>query len=78
VQPHDDVPPDTRRILDNIGAQLGFVPNMFKVIASNPTVLEGVTTLQGTLSRILDAKTRHSIALAVSQASGCSYCLAMQ
>jgi hypothetical protein len=25
-------------ILDNIGAQLGFVPNMFKTIASNPTV----------------------------------------
>jgi AhpD family alkylhydroperoxidase len=33
--------------------------------------------LQGTLSRVLDAKTRHSIALVVSQASGCSYCLAM-
>ena len=77
MQPHEDVPADTRRILDNVGAQLGFVPNMFKVIASNPTVLEGVTTLQGTLSRVLDAKTRHSIALAVSQASGCSYCLAM-
>jgi alkylhydroperoxidase AhpD family core domain len=50
---------------------------MFKTIASNPTVLEVVTTLQGTLSRVLDAKTRHSIALAVSQANGCSYCLAI-
>ncbi|WP_316744406.1 carboxymuconolactone decarboxylase family protein [Streptomyces sp. MK7] len=34
-------------------------------------------TLQGTLSRVLDAKTRHTIALAVSQANGCDYCLAM-
>ena len=50
---------------------------MFKTIASNPTVLEVVTTLQGTLSRVLDAKTRHSIALAVSQANGCRYCLAI-
>jgi uncharacterized peroxidase-related enzyme len=77
VPPLEDVPAGAQRILDNVGAQLGFVPNMFKTIASNPTVLEVVTTLQGTLSRVLDAKTRHSIALAVSQANGCSYCLAM-
>ncbi|MEU9379890.1 carboxymuconolactone decarboxylase family protein [Streptomyces sp. NPDC048279] len=50
---------------------------MFKTLASNPVVLEVVTTLQGTLSRVLDGKTRHSIALAVSQANGCGYCLAM-
>lgn len=73
----DDVPAGTQRILDNVGAQLGLVPNMFKTIASNPTVLEAVTTLQGTMSRVLDAKTRHSIALAVSQANGCDYCLAI-
>jgi hypothetical protein len=34
-------------------------------------VLEVVATLQGTLSRVLDAKTRHTIALAVSQSDGC-------
>ena len=73
----NDLPAGARQILDQVGAQLGFVPNMFKTIASNPTVLEVVTTLQGTLSRVLDAKTRHSIALAVSQANGCSYCLAI-
>ena len=77
VPPLEDVPAGAQQILDNVGAQLGFVPNMFKTIASNPTVLEVVTTLQGTLSRVLDAKTRHSIALAVSEANGCSYCLAM-
>ncbi|GAA4264016.1 carboxymuconolactone decarboxylase family protein [Dactylosporangium darangshiense] len=73
----DDAPAGTQRILDNVGAQFGFVPNMFRTIASNPTVLEAVTTLQGTMSRVLDAKTRHSIALAVSQANGCDYCLAI-
>jgi uncharacterized peroxidase-related enzyme len=73
----EDVSDGAQRILDNVGAQLGFVPNMFKTIASNPTVLEVVTNLQGAFSRVLDARTRHSIALAVSQANGCSYCLAM-
>ncbi|MFS4092566.1 carboxymuconolactone decarboxylase family protein [Streptomyces sp. AF1A] len=77
VAPLEDLPAGAQRTLDTIGAQLGFVPNMFKTIAANPTVLDVVTTLQGTLSRVLDAKTRHSIALAVSQANGCDYCLAM-
>jgi uncharacterized peroxidase-related enzyme len=73
----EDIPAGSRKILEGVGAQLGFVPEMFKVIASNPTVLEVVTTLQGTLSRVLDARTRHSIALSVSEANGCDYCLAM-
>ncbi|MBW8705367.1 Alkyl hydroperoxide reductase AhpD [Streptomyces sp. MBT84] len=73
----DDTPEAAEAILDNISAQLGFVPNMFATLASNPTVLDVVMTLQGTLSRVLDAKTRHTIALAVSQANGCDYCLAM-
>jgi uncharacterized peroxidase-related enzyme len=73
----DDVPAGAREILDKVGAPLGFVPAMFNTIASNPAVLEAVTTLQGTMSRVLDAKTRHTIALAVSQANECGYCLAI-
>ena len=73
----DDLAAGPRQILDKVGAQLGFVPNMFKTIASNPTVLEVVTSLQGTMSRVLDARTRHSIALAASQVNGCDYCLAI-
>src|SRR3954447_814805 len=73
----DEVPDEARGILDSVRAQFGFVPNMFATLASNPTVLDVVVTLQGSLSRVLDAKTRHTIALAVSQANGCDYCLAM-
>ncbi|MGW5063143.1 carboxymuconolactone decarboxylase family protein [Streptomyces sp. NPDC004096] len=73
----EDTPEASEPILDSISAQLGFVPNMFATLASNPTVLEVVMTLQGTLSRVLDAKTRHTIALAVSQANDCDYCLAV-
>ncbi|MEU9405760.1 carboxymuconolactone decarboxylase family protein [Streptomyces sp. NPDC048281] len=73
----EDVSAGAQQILGAVGAQLGFVPNMFKTLSSNPAVLEAVTTLQGILSRVLDARTRHSIALAVSQANDCGYCLAM-
>ncbi|MFJ9760581.1 carboxymuconolactone decarboxylase family protein [Streptomyces sp. NPDC101149] len=73
----DDAPEAAQGILDNVGRQFGFVPNMFMTLASNPTVLDVVMTLQSSLSRVLDAKTRHTIALAVSQANGCDYCLAV-
>ncbi|WP_245791625.1 carboxymuconolactone decarboxylase family protein [Actinacidiphila rubida] len=73
----EDVPDETTAILDRLGAQLGFVPNMFRTLASNPAVLDAVVNLQGTMSRVLDAKTRHTIALAVSEANGCAYCLAI-
>ncbi|AKJ15719.1 alkylhydroperoxidase [Streptomyces incarnatus] len=73
----DGVSDGAKGILDNIDAQFGFVPNMFATLASNPTVLDVVMPLQGSLSRVLDAKTRHTIALAVSQANGCDHCLAM-
>lgn len=77
VPPADEVPNGAQGILDNVRAQFGFVPNMFATLASNPTVLDVVTTLQRSVSRVLDAKTRPTIDLAVSQANGCDYCLAM-
>ncbi|GAA3840816.1 carboxymuconolactone decarboxylase family protein [Streptomyces chiangmaiensis] len=52
----DDVPAGAQSTLDTIGAQFGFVPNMFKTLASNPAVLDVVTGLQAALSRVLDAK----------------------
>ncbi|MFE5113902.1 carboxymuconolactone decarboxylase family protein [Streptomyces sp. NPDC056663] len=73
----DDVPAGAQGTLDTISAQFGFVPNMFKTLASNPAALDVVTGLQTAVSRVLDAKTRHTIALAVSEASGCDYCLAL-
>jgi uncharacterized peroxidase-related enzyme len=74
---YGDVPAHVRNTLDKVGMQFGFVPNMFATLASNPAVLDVVITLQGSLSRGLDARTRHTIALAVSQANGCDYCLAI-
>ncbi|MEU6657329.1 carboxymuconolactone decarboxylase family protein, partial [Streptomyces sp. NPDC046900] len=73
----EEVPAGAKGVLDKVGGQFGFVPNMFVTLASNPAVLDVVMALQGSLSRVLDAKTRHTIALAVSQANGCDYCLAV-
>ncbi|MCG7607425.1 alkylhydroperoxidase [Mycolicibacterium sp. (ex Dasyatis americana)] len=73
----EDITAAAQSTLDRVGKQFGFVPNMFEMLASNPAVLEIVTTLQGALGRVLDAKTRHTIALAVSEANGCEYCLAV-
>jgi uncharacterized peroxidase-related enzyme len=73
----EEVSADAQAVLDKVGAQFGFVPNMFKTLASNPAVLDVVMTLQAKSSRVLDAKTRHTIALAVSEANGCDYCLAI-
>ena len=66
----EDIATETRAVLDGIGAQFGFVPSMFETLAANPTVLEVVTSLQSTLARVLDAKTRHTIALAVTNDAG--------
>ena len=42
----------------------------------SPNALSGWATLMGSLAKTLDVKTRDGIALAVSEADGCDYCLA--
>jgi uncharacterized peroxidase-related enzyme len=77
VLPADEPSADLRGTLEQIRAQFGFVPNMFTMLASNPAVLDVVMTVQAKTSRLLDASTRHTIALAVSEANGCGYCVAL-
>jgi AhpD family alkylhydroperoxidase len=62
---------------------IGFVPNLWRVLATNPDHLELVWLKLKTLmhpeavGRVprLDAVTREIIALAVSATNGCSYCV---
>lgn len=63
-------------MLDSVQAHLGFVPNVHRLLAISPNALAGFLGLQTQMSKALDVKTRDSIALAVSQADGCEYCLA--
>ncbi len=71
----DDAPEATRPILDGIQKALGFVPNIFRLVANSPAALTAFTGLQGGLSKTLDVKTRERIALAVAEVNGCGYCL---
>jgi AhpD family alkylhydroperoxidase len=74
-----------REIFDDIKhtKNIDFVPAMWRALATNPTQLELVWTQLKTLMHPestgrqtkLDAKTRETIALAVSATNGCSYCV---
>src|SRR6516164_9655846 len=43
--------------------------------AQSPIAFNAWATLLGSLSKVLDVKTRDSIGLAVSEVNGCNYCL---
>ena len=75
VPARSDVPEASKPILDAVHKQLGVVPNMFRLIATSPAVLQGFATNNGALTKTLDVKTRERIALAVAQVNGCDYCL---
>jgi uncharacterized peroxidase-related enzyme len=72
----DDAPAESQAILDSVNKMLGFVPNLQRLMSISPNALSGWAGLMGSLSKSLDVKTRDGIALAVSEADGCDYCLA--
>jgi uncharacterized peroxidase-related enzyme len=75
IPARDDVPETSKPILDAVHKQLGVVPNLFRLIAASPAVLQGFAANNGALGKTLDVKTRERIALAVAQVNGCDYCL---
>jgi uncharacterized peroxidase-related enzyme len=65
-----------KELLKAVNAKLGMVPNMMRAMANAPSVLDGYLHLSGALGKgSLSAKTREQLALAVSQANECDYCL---
>lgn len=69
-------PAATHAALSGVQAQLGTVPNLFRLLATSPAALAGYLGLGGALGKgALDARTRERIALAVAEFNGCSYCL---
>jgi uncharacterized peroxidase-related enzyme len=70
-----EAPESTRSTLAAVERQLGFTPALYRLMSNSPAVLAGFTALQGSLAKALDAKTRHSISLAVSTVNDCGYCL---
>lgn len=77
----DPVDPSTatgksKQLLDAVKDKLGVVPNMTRVMAASPVVLEAYLGFSGALaSGSLDAKIREELALLTAQENHCNYCL---
>jgi uncharacterized peroxidase-related enzyme len=66
----------TKELFNAVQGSLGMVPNMTKVMANSPAVLEGYLGLSGALGKgFLDVQIREQIALVTAQANHCDYCL---
>src|ERR1700754_3325189 len=75
IPSRDETPEGSHVVLDALNKQLGFTPNLFRVLGLSSNAIVGWAGLDGALGKTLDAKTRHGIALAVSQVNGCHYCI---
>jgi uncharacterized peroxidase-related enzyme len=65
-----------KELLDAVKGKLGIVPNMTRVMATSPVVLESYLNFSGALAGgLLDAKTREKLALLTAQENSCDYCL---
>lgn len=63
-------------LLKAVRGKLGMVPNMTRVMANSPVVLESYLGFSGALSGgLLDAKIREKLALLIAQENSCDYCL---
>lgn len=63
-------------LLAAVNAAFGVTPNMTKVMATSPAVLDGYLALNGALSKgTLPAAVRERLALATAETNGCDYCL---
>jgi alkylhydroperoxidase family enzyme len=69
------IPEASRAVVDGIRTQLGFLPNVVKLMSVSPAVSNGWLGLQAALAGRLDRRTREAIALVVSEVNGCAYCL---
>ncbi len=66
-----------KELLDSVQKRLGMTPNLVRVFANSPAVLEGYLGLKDGLSGgTLGAKLSEEIALTVAEINGCEYCLA--
>jgi len=69
-------PAASQDMLHAVKKQLGSVPNLFRLVATSPSALEGYLGLMGALAKAtIPAALGERIALAVAEVNGCDYCL---
>ena len=65
-----------KELLDQVQKSLGLVPNMTKVMANSPALLQGYLALAGAVgSGSIPAAVRERLAISTAQLNGCEYCL---
>ncbi|MHA6761918.1 carboxymuconolactone decarboxylase family protein [Streptacidiphilus sp. PAMC 29251] len=63
-------------LLADVQKTLGLTPNMTKVMANSPALLQGYLALSGALAGgVLPAGVRERLAIATAEYNGCGYCL---
>lgn len=63
-------------LLGQVQKSLGVTPNMTKVMANSPALLQGYLALAGALSEgVIPGGVRERLAVATAEANGCTYCL---
>lgn len=63
-------------LLAQVQAALGVTPNMTKVMANSPALLQSYLALSGAVAQgVLSAPVRERLAIATAQLNGCEYCL---
>lgn len=66
----------THHLLHAVESKLGLIPNMTKVMANSPAVLEAYLGFAGALGTgLLEPKIREQLALVTAQQNQCDYCL---
>ena len=66
-----------KELLGEIEARLGMVPNVMRTLSNSPAALHGCVALSGALEQgVLCSRVRERLALTVSEANGCDYCIA--
>jgi len=70
-----DAKPEAAGLFAAIKSKIGVVPNLYRVMANEPSVLAAALGFNEALGKgSFDAKTREAIALAIAGANACDYC----
>ena len=73
----DQATGQAKQLLSAVNEKFGMVPNLARTLANSPAALQGYLAFGEALEGgVLGAKLREQIALTVSEANGCGYCVA--
>jgi len=73
----DEATGRAKQLLDELDEKYGMIPNLARTLANSPAALQGYVGFGDALEGgVLPAKLREQIALTVSEANGCGYCVA--